>query len=193
MGHITKAMLRACTGLAMTAAVVAGGAAAASAATDNPATHNFPGQNCSPFALEHWNVTSNTNQVVAIYQGTTFKYSVKLKQNGSCLSGTLTDSGVAPHGLTAPIWGTVTKNHITINFSYGSGSVQGTRTFYGNISWKGAVSGWWNETGSEHGTGTWTLADNAHLACPGPAVWWNQNSACPVPLPPPPHHHHHHI
>jgi hypothetical protein len=36
MGHITKAMLRACTGLAMTAAVVAGGAAAASAATNHP-------------------------------------------------------------------------------------------------------------------------------------------------------------
>ncbi|MGH3203274.1 MAG: hypothetical protein ACRDOA_16860 [Streptosporangiaceae bacterium] len=160
----------------------------ASAAPVTPATHttnNFPG--CNPFAREQWNL-NGSNTVNAVFEGSTFSYSVTFRQFGSCLRGTLTDSGVP---VTGPIHGTIQGNHVTFSFTYPAGSIQGTRTFDGFIRpqwfrqwfWQGhrwhfrwmfrvgSVSGKWWETGSEHGSGTFSLSKDAHNACP-PWEWW---------------------
>jgi hypothetical protein len=178
MRSITKATLRTFAGLAAAAALVAGGAGVASAATVSPAAHtgaSWVGQGCSYRALEHWNLNGH-NKVEAVYQGTTYTYSVTFRQFGSCLSGTLTDSY---YPTTGPIFGTVVRNHVVFTFRYPSGSVQGARTFSGYINRWGGVSGNWWETGSEQGTGTFTLARHAAPACFW-WEWWYHNSGCPV-------------
>jgi hypothetical protein len=190
MRSITKTVLRTCAGLAAAAALVAGGAGVASAATTSPATHSASryGYGCNPYARESWNL-NGSNTVAAVYKGNTYNYSVTFKQYGSCLSGTLTDtyySGTA----TGPIYGTINGNHVTFSFKYPAGSVQGTRTFNGYIQAKfyrqwywqrgwhfhwvyrvGSVSGTWSETGTEQGSGTFTLANNVRSACPT-WEWW---------------------
>jgi hypothetical protein len=191
MRSLTKTVLRTCAGLATAAALVAGGAGVASAATTSPSTatttHN--GYYCSPWAWEQWNL-NGSNTVNAVYNGTTYSYSVTIKQYGSCIGGTLTDSYYQPTAATGPIHGTINGNHVVFSFTYPSGSVQGTRTFNGYIhprwvrqwywhhGWHfrwvfrtGSVSGTWSETGSENGSGTFTLADNARNACPS-WQWW---------------------
>ncbi len=165
MRGISKAILRTCAGLAIAAGLVAGGTGVASAATTAPATQTGnPGHSCNPWAREQWNLNGK-NQVEAVYQGQTYTYSVTFKQFGSCLWGSLTD-GYYP--TTGPVYGTVYRNHVTFTFKYPAGSVQGTRTYTGKINWWGAVSGTWSETGTENGSGTFTLAKHAHHACP----WW---------------------
>jgi hypothetical protein len=177
MKGISKTMLRTCAGLAAAAAIVVGGAGVASAATTAPAATSSSsfGFGCSPFAHEQWNLNGR-NHVEAVYLGKTFTYSVTFRQFGSCLSGTLTD-GFFP--VTGPIFGTVNRNHVTFSFRYPSGSVQGLRTFNGTINRWGAVSGTWHETGSEQGSGTFTLAKHAARACPF-WFWWNPRAACSV-------------
>jgi len=177
MRGISKTVLRTCAGLAIAAGLVAGGTGVASAATTAPATHstNPFGHGCNPFQREHWNLNGH-NKVEAVFQGQIFTYSVTFRQFGGCLSGTLTD-GFFP--VTGPVFGTINRNHVTFSFKYPAGSVQGTRTFTGTINWFGFVSGTWSETGSENGTGTFTLARHASFTCP----WWerwNPNSACRI-------------
>ena len=77
------------------------------------------------------------------------------------------------------MFGTINRNHVTFSFTYPSGSVQGTRTFTGYINRWGFVSGTWSETGTEMGTGTFTLARHANFACPW-WQWWNHNATCRV-------------
>jgi hypothetical protein len=180
MRGISRTVLRTCAGLAVAAGLVAGGAGVASAATVTPAAHtttttnNF-GLRCNPGAREHWNLNGR-NHVEAVYLGTTYTYSVTFKQFGSCLLGTLTDPYFP---TTGPVFGTINRNHVTFTFRYPHNSVQGTRTFTGTINRWGFVSGKWSETGSENGTGTFTLAKHANFACP----WWdrwNRNATCRV-------------
>jgi hypothetical protein len=177
MKSISKTMLRTCAGLAAAAALVVGGAGVASAATVSPATNTSSSwvHGCNPWQKEQWNLNGR-NHVEAVYQGTTYTYSVTFKQFGSCLTGTLTD-GYYP--TTGPIFGTVSKNHVVFSFRYPSGSVQGLRTYNGYINRWGAVSGTWSETGSENGSGTFTLAKHAAHACPW-WFWWNPRAACSV-------------
>jgi hypothetical protein len=162
MRGISKAMLRTTVGLAVGAALVVGGAGVASAASVSPAAHTTSSSrpSCNRFAREQWNLKGR-NQVEAVYQGSTFTYSVTFRQSGSCLTGTLTDPYFP---TTGPISGTVSGNHVTFSFRYPSGSVQGTRTYSGTINRRGAVSGTWSQTGSQGGGGTFTLAKNAHRA-----------------------------
>jgi hypothetical protein len=178
MRGITKTTLRVCAGLAAAAALVVGGTGVASAATTTPATHasaNWVGSGCNYRALEQWNLNGH-NKVEAVYQGTTYTYSVTFRQFGGCLSGTLTDS---LYPTTGPIWGVVYRNHVTFSFNYPSGSVQGTRTFSGTINRWGGVSGYWWENGSENGSGTFTLAKHAATACFW-WQWWYHNRGCQV-------------
>jgi hypothetical protein len=126
-------------------------------------------QSCSK-QLEEWNL-NGSNTVDLTYKNSPFTYAVTIKQKGGCLTGTLTDSGVP---TTGPITGTVKGDDVTFSFTYPTNSIQGKRTFTGTISHHGAVSGTWSESGTEAGTGTWTLADDANPACP------------------PSHHHHSH-
>jgi hypothetical protein len=162
MRGISKAVLRTGAGLAVAAALVVGGAGVASAAPVSPAAHTTSsfGPGCNPFAREQWNLNGR-NRVEAVYLGSTFTYSVTFRQFGSCLTGTLTDPYFP---TTGPVFGTVFRNDVTFSFRYPSGSIQGTRTYSGTINRRGAVSGTWSETGSEQGSGTFTLARNAHRA-----------------------------
>lgn len=179
MRGISRTVLRTCAGLAVAAGLVAGGAGVASAATVTPAAHttntNF-GHGCNPWQREHWNLNGR-NKVEAVYLGNTYTYKVTFKQFGSCLGGTLTDSYFLPAGTSGPVFGTINRNHVTFSFRYPSGSVQGTRTFTGTINRWGFVSGTWSETGTEMGTGTFTLARHANFACPW-WQWWNHNATC---------------
>ena len=174
MRGISKTMLRTFAGLAAAAALVVGGAGVASAATVSPAAHTSPSwaPHCNPWQREQWNLNGR-NHVEAVYLGTTYTYSVTFRQFGSCLSGTLTD-GYYP--TTGPIHGIIFRNHVVFSFQYPSGSVQGLRTFDGYINRWGAVSGKWSETGSENGSGTFTLARHAAHACWW--WWWNPRGSC---------------
>lgn len=178
MRTITKATLRTFAGLAATAALVAGGTGVASAATTGTAAHasaSWVGPGCNIRAGQQWNL-NGYNQVEAVYQGTTYTYSITFRQFGSCLTGSLTDPY---YPTTGPIYGTVSRNRVTFTFRYPPGSVQGTRTFSGYINRWGGVSGYWWETGSEQGSGSFTLARHAAPACYW-WQWWYHNSGCPV-------------
>jgi hypothetical protein len=185
MRGISKTMLRTCAGLAVAAGLVVGGAGVASAATTSPTTHSSSsyGFYCNPFAREQWNL-NGSNTVNAVYQGTTYSYSITFRQYGSCLFGTMTDPYFP---TTGPIHGTIYGNYVTFSFTYPRGSIQGTRTFNGYIHpvyyrqwykqwywngyrwvyrWRirfvfhsGSLSGNWSETGSEQGSGTFSLAN----------------------------------
>jgi len=139
--------------------------------------HNPP--SCSKWQLEKWNLNGG-NTVDLTYEGGAYTYSVTITQKGSCLTGTLTDKYYSTPALTGPISGTVKGDDVTFTFNYPANSVQGARTFTGTIGRHGAVSGTWGETGSEHGTGTWTLADNASPACPPWFRWHRGPHECQV-------------
>jgi hypothetical protein len=174
MRQISRTMLRTCAGLAVAAGLVAGGTGVASAATASsaaPATSSMQ-PSCNPFAREQWNL-NGANQVLAVYKGSTFTYSVTFRQFGGCLTGTLTD-GYYP--TTGPIFGAISDNNVTFSFRYPAGSVQGTRTYTGTIGPSGSVSGTWSQTGSQGGGGTFTLATSASVLCyPYAREQWNLN------------------
>jgi hypothetical protein len=158
MRGISKAMLRSVGGLAVAGAIVAGGTGLASAAPASHAVHTTSSiSSCYRFSRQQWNL-SGPNSVEAVYMGTTYTYSVSFRQFGGCLVGTLTDPY---YPTTGPVFGTVFRNHVVFSFRYPYGSIQGTRTYVGSIGRFGSVSGFWFESGSEHGSGTWSLARNA--------------------------------
>ena len=125
--------------------------------------HNH--SSCSKWQLEEWNL-NGANTVTLTYNSGSYSYSVALNQKGSCLTGTLTDTHASPT-LSLPITGSVNGNHATFSVTYPTtAGSQGTRTFTGTIGHKGAVSGTWAETGTEAGSGPWSLSTNAKPACP---------------------------
>ncbi|HTX27377.1 MAG TPA: hypothetical protein VME19_10200 [Streptosporangiaceae bacterium] len=183
----TKAAIAAAFAGPAIAALILTGAGTANAAVTTTTAHTTssgsyfpfcnPFQNQSQFRNQRvqWNV-SGSNTVDVTYKGSNFYYPVSFTQFGNCLSGTLTDNGYPTSG---PINGTVSGNHVQFSFRYPYGSSQGTRTFVGTIDRWGNVYGYWYETGSEHGHGTWSLTKKVHRACQR-YEWWNPNRACTV-------------
>jgi hypothetical protein len=110
---------------------------------------------------ERWNL-SGSNTAAVKFEVNTYNYPVYLRQQGSCLSGTLTDPDAS---FTGQIHGTVSGNFVVFSVTYPSGSPQGTRTFNGTINRWGHVSGSWSETGSENAAGSWSLASAAQPTC----------------------------
>jgi hypothetical protein len=188
MKVIGKTMLRTCAGVAIATAAVVGGAGVASAAPVTPSvsTTSHYGFGCNPFAYEQWNV-SGSNNVENNQFSPPYTYSITFYQQGSCLSGTMTDPY---YPTTGPIHGSINGNHITFSFTYPAGSIQGTRTFSGSITPKfhkvyyqhwvwngyrwvqrwtfkyevqGYVSGTWTETGSEHASSSWYLSNDVRF------------------------------
>jgi hypothetical protein len=142
--------------------------------------HGLGRPNCDTRQLERWDV-GGANTVDLVYQAGNFTYGVNIRQDGSCIRGTLTDIGIPNGPTTGPIFGTVLGNQITFSFRYiYTGEVQGTRTFTGFIGRSGAVSGTWNETGPENGHGTWALANRADRACSPHVLRWQPQHLCPV-------------
>jgi hypothetical protein len=121
-----------------------------------------------------WNLSgSNTAEVK--FEVNTYGYPVYFRQQGSCLTGTLTDPGAS---FTGRIHGTVYGNFITFSVTYPSGDNQGTRTFNGTINQWGHVSGSWSETGSENAAGSWSLTGPAQHGCQNQFGWNNSNQGC---------------
>jgi len=180
-----KRMLWALSAGPAIAAALITGASVASASVITPAPHggvafspHGPGHpNCNKWQLEQGNLNGN-NTITAVYQGVNFNYTVTFKQNGSCLTGTLTDPYIpAPGPQSGPISGTIRGNTITFSFTYPT-NVQGTRTYTGTISKRGAVSGSWSQTGTQvPNNGTWSLGTKANKACPR-FWWWNPRHGC---------------
>ena len=144
----------------------------------NNGPHGPSHPNCSKWQLERWNLNGN-NTITAVYQGVNYNYTVTFKQDGSCLTGTLTDTNI-PSNLpqSGPISGTIRGNDVTFSFTYpASMTFQGTRTYTGTISGRGAVSGTWSDGGTGHSTGTWSLGSKANRACPR-FWWWNPRHEC---------------
>jgi hypothetical protein len=167
-----KAMIwAACAGPAIAAMVVTT-AGTANAATVSPVGHTtssngpWSGRHaCETWVLEQWNLNGK-NTVDATWNGGNYTYAVTFVQKGSCLSGTLTDTGLPSGQQRGPITGTVVGNHVRFSFTYPT-NVQGTRTFTGTISKWGTVSGTWQQTGIQTpNNGTWSLASKARPACP---------------------------
>jgi hypothetical protein len=123
--------------------------------------HNH--SSCSKWQLEQWNL-NGSNVVTLTFNGGSYSYNVVLTQKGSCLTGTLTDTHASPT-LSLPITGTVSGSDVVFSVTYPTG-VQKTRTFTGKVSRHGAVSGTWAETGTENGSGPWSLTTKADPACP---------------------------
>jgi hypothetical protein len=191
MRFAAKMTLWACAAPAV-AALLLTGAGAANAAVAAPAALSGaahgphgpggpgPGPHCNWWQLERWNV--NGYNTVELKFGTgNFTYAVHFKQNGSCLGGTLTDTGLPSGSQVRTISGTVNGSYITFSVPYpgAPGGIWGVRTFSGNINKHGDVRGTWSETGTEHGSGTWTLAYNAHSAC-SHYYWWDPQRECHV-------------
>ena len=174
-----------CAGPAVAATLITG-ASAASAAVIMPVPNHGPAfgphspshPNCNRWQLERWNL-NGSNTITAIYNNAPFHYTVTFKQDGSCLTGTLTDPNI-PSSLppSGPISATIRGNDVTFSFTYpASMTFQGTRTYTGTISRHGAVSGTWSDGGTGHSTGTWSLGSNANRARPR-FWWWNPRHEC---------------
>jgi hypothetical protein len=174
----TKALITAALAAPAMAALIMTGAGPASAAVTTTTAHTTSstkawGPSCNSWQKEEWNL-GGYNTVDATYKGSNYYYTVHFTEHGSCLSGTLTDRGYPTSG---PIYGTVSGNHVTFTFRYPYGSIQGTRTFVGTIDRYGNVYGYWYESGSEHGHGTWSLSTRVHRACQRYESW-NPNREC---------------
>jgi hypothetical protein len=130
-------------------------------------------QNQNRFGQEQWNLSGSNTDAVK-FEVNTYDYPVYFTQRGDCLTGTMTDPGASFSGR---IHGTVYGNFVIFSVTYPSGSKQGTRTFNGTINRWGHVSGSWSETGSENGSGSWSLSRSAHQGCQI-NYQWNQNQGC---------------
>ncbi len=103
-----------------------------------------------------------------LYAGTHFTYHLTLTQTGNTLSGTLNDPYL-PGSLA--VSGTLVGNDVSFSVNYGPGSSQGVRTFSGVIGVSGALSGTWNETGTEGGSDTWSTVSGTAERAHGSTGW----------------------
>ena len=80
------------------------------------------------------------------------------------LSGALRDT-YEPQALTLPLYGAISGNQVVFSVRYPVTGVdagnQGVRTFSGTIGHHGQVTGTWSETGTEAGTGPFSLVFSA--------------------------------
>ena len=162
MRGISKAMLRTTVGLAVGAALVVGGAGVASAAPVSPAAHttSSAGSSCNRFAREQWNL-NGSNHVEAVYQGSTYTYSVTFRQSGSPPTGILTDPYFPTTGRYPgrfPGIASCSASGIRAIPSREQGPMPEPSTGGEQSSGPGP------KTGSQGGGGTFTLARNAHRA-----------------------------
>jgi hypothetical protein len=141
------------------AGVVAASAASASAASAAPATTvsaHYP-------VHRSWDLNGR-NEVSLTYLGGTFTYQVRFSQQrgGELLTGMLTDKGLAKGQQVLQVNGVVFGNYVVFSVVYPASGTQGVRTFSGTIAKDGSVAGSWTETGTEAGSGPFTLLFPAH-------------------------------
>jgi hypothetical protein len=132
------------------------GALATTAASSASAAPAAPAVTASAhYQIHHQWQLRGPNQVSLTYKGSTYTYKVLFsQQRGSeLLTGTLRDSYLPG---TLPVNGVVFGNYVVFSVVYPG--AQGVRTFSGSIGKHGMVTGLWTETGSEAGSGQFTLA-----------------------------------
>ena len=112
-----------------------------------------------------WDVTGPYEMDV-LFLGGNYGYDLTLNQSGNVVTGDLYDPYL-PGNLTI-FDGTINGNAIVFKVDYGSGSVQGIRTFTGTIDTFGLLSGSWSESGTENGSDTWSTTSGAALLTEGP-------------------------
>lgn len=143
--------------LASAGGVSAVAATAASAASAAPAV--TMAAHVSQARLSGPNVLSLT------FNGHTYNYNIRtatipVSRNLSLVAGSLRDS-YEPQPVNLPIQGVIFGNDVVLSVQYPTtgpdAGPQGVRTFSGTIGAHGHVSGTWNETGSENGSGTFSL------------------------------------
>ena len=183
------AIMAAFAGPAIAAMMLTGAGPANAAVTtaNTPHTSSDPiFQFCSPWNLERWDLRGN-NTVDVTFNNTPYTYAVDFFQRGSCLYGSLTDTGIPNGPQTGPVRGYVFRNYVRFSFTYTYvGETQGTRVYTGTINRWGDVSGTWSDTGTDHSTGTWALAHDVRRACPDFFPWFGFfefGNGCPVPFP----------
>ncbi len=116
------------------AAMMTAGTGVANAAAAHPGPPVVShGPHCDPWQRVLWDVNGKTT-VNLTYNNSRFTYAVTLRQDGSCVGGTLTDAGLPTGHQTLHVSGVIDKNHITFSVNYGATSIQGTRTFTGDIN-----------------------------------------------------------
>src|ERR1700744_1709871 len=105
------------------AAMLTAGAGAASAATAHFPTPPSHGPHCSQWQRESWNV-NGANTLTNVQSGGgsgTYGYSITLRQDGSCLGGTLTDTNLPVGSQNLTVRGIVLGSDVTFSVNYGSG------------------------------------------------------------------------
>lgn len=137
---------------------------------------------CTP---GEWIVNNEELDVHVIYSGDWY-YTATFSRSGNTLMGDLTDPYVQPSSLTKSITnGSIVGNHVIFSFDYGAGSVQGVRTYEGDINSNGDLIGTWSQTGSQS-TGqsfAFTIVDFATL-CGGeeePEPQWHEMESLTIP------------
>ena len=114
MRFATKAAIMGAFAGPAIAALILTGAGPANAAVTTTTTHTTSSSSspffpfCSPRHLERWNF-NGYNTVDLSYGTSSYTYSVHFVQRGSCLSGSLTDTGLMAGEQTGPIHGTVVR------------------------------------------------------------------------------------
>lgn len=104
-----------------------------------------------------WDVTGNYTFYIH-HASKDFFYEVALTQNGSDITGTLTDTYLPAQYVNKvlPLTGTISGDSVTLNVVYPD-DPWGTRTFTGTIADPaGTLSGDWSDSGSGLTTGTWS-------------------------------------
>jgi hypothetical protein len=104
-----------------------------------------------------WKVNTTENTIHIPWNNTDYVYNVTFAQDGTSLTGSLTDPYVTPSTLTAPVLnGVISGSDVTFTFDYGDTSPQGVRTYVGTVDDSGNVSGTWSDA-IDQASGTWTI------------------------------------
>jgi hypothetical protein len=118
----------------------------------------------APAAVMSYRVPA-PDQLKLTYQGNTYTYKVQLREQWvapgvEVISGHLTDT-YEPVAINLPVHGIQFGNDAVLSVSYPTtgpdAGNQGVRTFSGVVGLHGATSGNWSETGTEAGSGPFTL------------------------------------
>jgi hypothetical protein len=152
---LTKAVLTV-GALSAVAVPVAMNAASASAATVSTMSVSAPAPSFHRMP----------DQLKLTFQGNTYSYNVHLRTQWVApgvvlVRGHLTDA-YEPQAISLPVTGVIFNgNDVVLSVQYPAtgpdAGNQGVRTFSGTIGLHGAVSGNWSETGTEAGSGAFTL------------------------------------
>lgn len=154
--------------------VIAGGAIAlAAAGITVPVAASMASANVvsttakvTPHFVFPWRLTGH-NELTLTFQGNDYSYRLSrvatypVFPGVEIVRGILTDT-YEPVRINLPISGVIFGNDVILTVNYPTtgpdAGDQGSRSFFGTIDPSGNVSGTWSETGTEGGSGTWSLS-----------------------------------